>query len=80
MELRGIPLWLVREYLEEAGGRARDDTHVAGNGWTATLEQIEDFTLGSLRIGQVRLTLEGDPDAVARLREFLEPKLLRAGG
>lgn len=79
-EVRGIPLWLLREYLEELGGRVNGDHVVAGEGWQAQISQIDDFRLGSLRVGQVRLELTGEPDAVARIEAALQPKLLRAGG
>ncbi len=79
-ETRGIPLWLLREYLEEGGGRAADDRRVVGDGWEVRLTQIEDFVVGSLRVGQVRLDIDGSDAGVARLLAFLEPKLIRAGG
>lgn len=79
-ETRGIPLWLLREYLEEGGGRATDDQRVVGDGWEVRLTQLEDFAIGSLRVGQVRLDIDGSDAAVARLLAFLEPKLIRAGG
>jgi len=76
----GIPLWLLREYLEELGGEADGETRVIGDGWTATLSKSEPFKLGSLRISRVRLELEGDPDAIARLKPRLEMKTIRGGG
>jgi hypothetical protein len=76
-EVRGIPLWLIREYLEELGGTAQDDFHVTGDGWTARLEQIEDFQVGSLVVGQVRIVLDG---AIDEMSVGLDEKLLRAGG
>jgi len=79
-ETRGIPLWLLREYLEEGGGRAADDHRVVGDGWEVRLTQIEDFAVGSLRVGQVRMDVEGSDDGVARVLAFLDPKLIRAGG
>lgn len=79
-ETRGIPLWLLREYLEEGGGRATADDRVVGDGWEVRLTQLEDFAVGSLRVGQVRLAIDGSDAAVARLLAFLEPKLIRAGG
>jgi molybdopterin synthase sulfur carrier subunit len=79
-EVRGIPLWLLREYLVEGGGRAESDEVVTGPGWRVRLEQIEDFRIGSLTVGQLRLELEGDEAGLARLKAVLEPKLLRAGG
>jgi hypothetical protein len=79
-EIRGVPLWLIREYLEELGGTARDEVTIGGPGWSATLEQIEDFRIGSLVVGQVRVLLEGDEKTLAALEPRLDDKLIRAGG
>jgi hypothetical protein len=79
-DVRGIPLWLLREYLEEAGGVARNEHEVRGDGWHARLTQLEDFELGSLRVGQVRLVISGKAEAMDELMPKVEQKLLRAGG
>lgn len=79
-EVRGIPLWLLREYLVEAGGTAEPEGVVRGDAWTVRLAQIEDYRVGSLRVGQIRVELEGTDEGFARLKAILEPKLLRAGG
>jgi len=80
-EVRGIPLWLMREYLVEDGGRAESDELVVGDGWSVRLEQLDDFRIGSLCVGQIRIEMRGDTEAdLARIRAILEPKLLRAGG
>jgi hypothetical protein len=79
-EVRGLPLWLLREYLLAAGGHPAGDGRVVGDGWTATLTQLEDFQIGSLRVGQVRLEIDAAPDILAALETYLEPKLLRGGG
>ena len=76
---QGIPLWLLREYLVELGGRAVNDNRVVAEGWTADIAKIEPFKIGSLVIGRVKLELEGDPDAIAKMRPGLEQKTLRAG-
>jgi hypothetical protein len=76
----GIPLWLLCEYLEELGGEADGENRVIGDGWTASLSKAEPVKIGSLRIGRVRLELEGDPDAIARLNPRLEMKTIRGGG
>ena len=83
--IRGIPLWLVRGYLEDLGARPTGETtreHVtlAADGWTATLEQVEDFQIGSLRVGQVRLTLTGEDAALRPMLAALEKRLFRGGG
>ena len=79
-ELRGIPIWLLREYVEDAGGAASDDGVLEGDGWTVRLEQIEDFQVGSLKVGQVRVTMRGTAQGLTRLLAQLEPRLVRAGG
>lgn len=79
-ELRSMPLWLLREYMEELGGRALTGTQVTGDGWQADLEQMEDFCIGSLRVGQVRLTWTGSEQALRNTWPKLEQKLARAGG
>jgi hypothetical protein len=77
--VHAIPLWLLREYLEELGGRALSETKVAGDGWRAELLKLPDQHIGSLRIGRVQLTLAGEAEALARLRPGLDRKTMRAG-
>jgi hypothetical protein len=78
--LRSMPLWLVRDYLVELGGRAVGDTEVEGDGWRAALSKLDDFQVGSLRVGQVRLEVTGEAETIERLRPRLDDKLMRAGG
>jgi hypothetical protein len=88
--LRGIPRWLLVDYLEELGGTAVEtDDHavvgpeedlVAGDGWQARLTQMEDFKVGALSSGQVRLQVTGDPDEVRGMLSRLAPRLFRGGG
>ncbi len=78
--VRGVPLWLLREYLEEIGGQLQADGGLAGDGWMARLTQVDDYVIGSLRVGQVRVEIAGEAASVGRARAALEPKLLRAGG
>ena len=79
-DVRGIPLWLLREYLVEAGGKAEGDHVVVGDGWKVRLTLLDDFEVGSLRVGEIRVEWEGRGAAFARMQEILEQKLLRAGG
>ena len=79
-EIRGIPLWLMREYLEKLGGRSEEDGSIHGEGWRATLTQQDDYQIGSLRVGQIKLELEAEEAALELLLPQLEKKLLRAGG
>jgi hypothetical protein len=78
--LCGIPLWLIVEYLQELGGEAGPSNEVTGPGWCVQLEQVEDFTIGSIRVGQVRVVLEAEPDVYESLLPRLNKKLIRAGG
>ena len=79
-DVRGVPLWLLRDYMLDEGGTAESDTRVVGDGWVITFTQLEDFEIGSLRVGELRVELDGEPDAVARILPILESKLIRAGG
>jgi len=78
--VRGIPLWLLQEYLQELGGLNQGNSQVTGPNWAAHLTQIEDYQIGSLRVGQVLLFIEGEVEAMQGLQQALEKKLLRAGG
>lgn len=78
-ELRGIPLWLLKEYLTEIGGK-EEENWMLGTGWKIQLTQMDDFQVGSIRVGQVRLDLEADPQIYPALIKALDKKLLRAGG
>ena len=75
-----VPLWLLRAYLEELGGQPDGEGRVVGAGWEARLTKTEDYRIGSLRVGRVRLEIWGDADALAQLMPPLELKLLRGGG
>ena len=79
-DLRGIPLWLVREYLVELGGAAQSEQHVIGPGWEVHLSQLADFQIGSLRIGEIRIEVTAQADIISELRARLDRKLIRAGG
>lgn len=87
LEVRDIPLWLSCAYLQELGGKIQpvgnatpEDVLVSGPGWQAVLRQMEDFHIGSLRVGQVNLKIEAEDAVLKALRPALEKKLLRAGG
>lgn len=79
-EIRGIPLWLIQEYLVEMGGRATQPDLIEGPGWEASLQQMADYQIGSISIGQVRLTLKAKPETMEVIRPELEKKLIRGGG
>jgi hypothetical protein len=78
--IHGIPLWLLREYLVELGGRANGESAVDGDGWRAELTKLPPRAIGSLRVGRVELKLTGEADALAKLRPGLDRKTMRAGG
>ncbi|MBT8396934.1 MAG: DUF1952 domain-containing protein [Gemmatimonadetes bacterium] len=78
-EMRGIPFFLLREYLEELGGTATRDDRVEGPGWRADLERMEPFRIGSLSVGQTKITLEMEDHLVDDFMERFSLKTLRAG-
>ena len=78
-ETHSIPLWLLREYLQELGGMAENGDYLVGDGWTAVLEKIEPRKVGSLRVGQVKIQFEGESDTLAQLKTQFHKKTMRAG-
>ena len=79
-EMRGIPLWQLREYLEEMGGTIIDDHFVQASGWSVRLTRMEPFRLGSLAVGQTRLEIEIEDQLVEPFTQQFSKKTLRAGG
>jgi len=80
LDLRGIPLWRLQEYLQDLGGQPRDDGWLAGPGWQARLTRLEDDSMGRMKICQVRLEWQADEAAQASTWPKLELKLIRPGG
>jgi hypothetical protein len=78
-EIRGVPLFLLREYLEDLGGTSTGEDRVEGPGWRADLVKMEPFRIGSLSVGQTKLTLEIEESQADEFLERLELKTLRAG-
>ena len=78
-EMRGIPLFLLREYLEELGGTASSSDQVQGPGWSVKLTRMEPFRLGSLSVGQTRLEFDIEDPLVEEFMEKFGKKTLRAG-
>ena len=78
-QLHAIPLWLLREYLEELGGEALADNHVVGDGWEAELEKMPPRQVGSLRVGIVQITIMGSPEKLEVLLPDFEKRTMRAG-
>ena len=78
-EMRGIPYFLLKEYLQELGGTLIAEDIVAGEGWSVKLEKMEPFRLKSLSVGQTRLTMEIREDVYDDFMTRFSMKTLRAG-
>jgi hypothetical protein len=78
-EMRGIPYFLLKEYLQELGGKLVTADVVAGEGWSVRLEKMEPFQLKSLSVGQTRLTMEIREDVYDDFMARFSIKTLRAG-
>lgn len=79
-EMRGIPFFLLKEYLEEMGGKEVEADLIKGEGWTVRLEKMEPFRLFSLSVGQTRLMAELEEEVADDFIERFRKKTLRAGG
>ena len=78
-EMRGIPYFLLKEYLEEMGGTSISGDQVQAEGWSVKLTKMEPFRLGSLSVGQTRLEIQIEDDKVDDFIEQFGKKTLRAG-
>ena len=78
--IRGIPAWLMGEYLQEMGGVGVGNGRYTHPQWSATVRQIEDYQLGSLRVGQIQFQVDITDEALPHFQQRLHLKLLRGGG
>lgn len=78
--LRGIGPAILRRYLRELGAKEADGFQLVGDGWTAQVEAGAPLFIGSIRLGQSIVTLDGDDETVEAVAEALKAKSLRAGG
>lgn len=77
---RGISVRAAVHYLEGVGGEATDDATVRGEGWVATVDEDRVALGPSLRLTEVTVTFEGDPEVVPAVAEAFAKKAVRAGG
>jgi len=79
-EMRGIPYFLLKEYLQEMGGTLVEENLIQGQGWTVHLERMEPYRIFSLSVGQTRLKVEMEDEVAEDFLERFKKKTLRAGG
>ena len=79
-DVKSVPAWLIQDYLVELGGQIEGEGRVSGPGWRANYYRIDDFKVGSISVGCVRLELSGDEHALEDMMPRLELKLMRGGG
>ncbi len=78
-EMRGIPFFLLKEYLVELGGVLDEDDVVTGKGWAVRLTKMEPYKFFSLQVGQTRLDMELNDEVAEDFLERFAMKTLRAG-
>lgn len=78
-EMRGIPYFLLKEYLVELGGTLVDENLVEGDGWRVRLTKMEPYRLHSLQVGQTLLEMELEERVADDFLERFAMKTLRAG-
>jgi hypothetical protein len=79
-EMRGIPFFLLKEYLQEMGGKEIQENIIQGAGWKVHLERMEPFRIGSLSVGQSKLTIDLEDEVADDFIKRFSMKTLRAGG
>ncbi len=79
-EMRGIPFFLLKDYLIDMGGEIIDENHVQGPGWNVTLTRMEPFRIGSLSVGQTQVEIKIKDELADEFMEIFNLKTWRAGG
>lgn len=81
LDLRNLQAAQVMGYLVEAGGVMDGERHAAGAGWHAVLMPMDDAIITPiLHVPRDLLVIEGEPDAVSRISNFMRHKTMRGGG
>ncbi len=75
-----VPLWMMKGYLEQLGGREVAENTYAGEGWQATLSAAPWRHIGSLRVGGTRASFSGAPEALEPFYVRLHQRTMRGGG
>ena len=75
-----VPVWMMKGYLEQLGGREQAENEFLGDGWRASLSAAPWRQIGSLRVGGTRAQFDGPPEVLAALFARLHPLTLRGGG
>jgi hypothetical protein len=75
-----VPVWMMKGYLEQLGGREVRDGYFEGDGWQAVLSAAPWRHIGSLRVGGTRAAFAGKDDVLAAFYIRLHQKTMRGGG
>lgn len=79
-EYHGVPIWVLRDYLIDLGGKMITEACISGEGWSATFLEGDPFPLGRFKLGTLHVAFEGDFAVLNRLLSAFDLKMLRAGG
>lgn len=74
------PLWMMKGYLEQMGGREVTENAFEGAGWQALLSAAPWRHIGSLRVGGTRAQFSGAPEVLEPFFVQLHQKTMRGGG
>jgi hypothetical protein len=79
-ELRGLPDWVLHEYLTKIGGCQQPDGSFAGDGWQARLTRLPDIQRSVMTFCVYRLEFSGESEVLRKIWPQFELKILRPGG
>lgn len=79
-EIRGIPKFLLKEYLIEMGGVEIVEDLIEAEYFRVKFEKMKPFRIGAIEVGQHRLIIDLIPERVEEFFKIFGMKTLRAGG
>ncbi len=77
---RGVPLWVIRDYLIALGGTAESEMRVRGDGWIAVCCNDAPLTFDAIRFETVHIDFEGDAGVLQSILAAFDLKMTRPGG
>jgi hypothetical protein len=82
MELRNMRVSVIMDVLAQAGAKPTGERSAEGEGWQASLIELESAKVGSIMsIRRDSLVIEGDDETlVTSIYNFVRKNMIRGGG
>lgn len=80
LEIHGIALDDLREYLLHLGGELQPDGTIMADGWSAEIASLPDYLIGRASFCSYLVKMEGEEELVSSVWQRFKLRILRPGG